>query len=376
MEKLKMRYKFIDNLRSFIIILVITMHTAVTYSGFGSWYYVEGSPQNLNIPETIFFGFLQSFLQAWFMGALFFISAFLCTKSVTRHGPSKFIRERFFRLGVPLLIYMLIIAPFIIFVLLNENSMNSIWHNYKEFIFSFWWLSSTGPLWFVETLLIFCVIYIAVKKLGPKQIVIETITRKNIVTVIVLTGVIAFLVRLVLPIGTDLLNLQFCYFPSYIALFFAGIVIGENNLLEHITEEKNIFWLKLSFMIGIPVWCLIMIFGGPLNGEMYINGGLNWQSFAFAMWESFIAIGFSIGILALFKKILNTENKFTRLFVENAFGIYVFHAPLLISISLLLKNLVMNMIAKFAIVALIACIVCLLFSIMIRKIKPLKILFK
>jgi uncharacterized membrane protein YcfT len=74
------RFAFLDNIRSLVILLVVTIHAAVTYSGFGGWYYVEGSPGNLSAFGIAFFGLLQSFLQAWTMGILFFISAYFATR--------------------------------------------------------------------------------------------------------------------------------------------------------------------------------------------------------------------------------------------------------------------------------------------------------
>jgi peptidoglycan/LPS O-acetylase OafA/YrhL len=373
-ETPKHRLAFIDNLRSLVIMLVIAVHAGVTYSGFGGWYYIEGSPEKLNIPETVFFGFFLSFMQAWTMGILFFISAYLAVKSLSKRGIKNFIKERLFRLGLPLLIYTFIISPLIYFVLLNGQIENNILKSYLYFLFNFRWL--TGPLWYVQTLLIFCFLYIIIRKIFPKRKIINKITPKNIVSIILFTGIAAFFIRLVFPIGTSFSNLQLCYFASYIVLFMLGIVIAENDLLEHITQKENIIWLKLSLIIGTPAWCLIMILGGTLKGEMHINGGFRWQSFSFALWEAFTAIGFSIGLTALFREKINIYNKFTRLLAENAFGIYVFHSPILISISLLLKQWAVNAGVKYFAVTIIACVTCLLFSTIIRKIKPVGLIFK
>jgi peptidoglycan/LPS O-acetylase OafA/YrhL len=198
----KTRFAYLDNVRSIVIFLVIAMHSAVTYSGMGGWYYKEGSPENLSTLEMIFFGFFQSSLQAWFMGILFFISAFLATRALAKRGTLSFIKERLFRLGVPLLIYV------------------------------------------------------------------------------------------------------------------------------------------------------------------------------YALWESFIAISFSIGIIAFFKKRVNVDNKFTRLIRDNAFGIYCFHSPILVSVSLVFKHLSLSPALKFAIVTILASISCLVFSFLVRKIKPIGALYK
>jgi len=371
----KIRLSYLDNVRSLVVILVITMHVAVTYSGFGDWFYNEGSQDELSIFELVFFAYYQSFLQAWFLGILFFISAIFAAKALAKYGAVKFIKERLFRLGIPLLVFVFIITPFIIFIMFGEYREYGLVSSYIQYIINFWWLGATGPLWFAEALLIFCVFYAVIRKFF-KTIVIRDIKTINIVMVILFTGIVAFLVRIVLPIGTSILNLQICYFPSYIVMFIAGILISENDLLNKLTEEKNIRWIKLSMLIGIPVWLFTLVVGGALEGDAYFNGGLHWQSLTFALWESLNAIGFSIGFIALFRKKVNISNKFTGLMRDNAFGIYFFHAPVLIAISLALKNVVLIPILKFFVVAIISSVACLVFTVLMRKIKPVGIMLK
>ena len=360
----KNRFAYLDNIRSLVIFLVLAVHSSVTYSGFGGWYYREIYPDQLSIIETIFFGFHNSFLQSWIMGILFFISAFLAAKSLARHGTINFIKERCFRLGVPLILFVVVITPIIILILPGNNS-DIIWLNY-----------ATGPLWFVEVLLIFCIIYALLKKCFSNSVKIQEVSAIHIIFTIFVIGIIAFFVRLVFPIGAIYMNLQFCFFTSYIVMFIAGIIIGENNLFDKIFCEKNIKWLIYSVVIGIPLWAFIMLFGGALDGKEYYNGGFYWQSFAYALWESFIAIGFSIGLISLFRKKVNIINKFTGLVRDNAFGIYFFHPPIMIAISLLLRNWKIVSIIKYSIVTIITFSICLLFSFLIRKIKPIGILLK
>ncbi|MDR2065559.1 MAG: acyltransferase [Prevotellaceae bacterium] len=372
----KPRIAYLDNMRSLVIIFVITIHAAVTYSGFGGWYYAEGSPEDLSIFGTVFFGLLQSFLQAWTMGILFFISACLAVKALAKRGSSGFIKERLFRLGAPLLLYVFIISPVISFIILGYYPENSFLENYIRFLKSFSWLGATGPLWFVEALLVFCIIYAALKKCFPKSIKVQNTGSRNIIFTILLTAIMAFLIRLVFPVGSSFMNLQFSYFASYIIMFIAGILVGENDLLDRLTGSKNIKWLKWSLIFGLPLWFVIMSFGGALEGQRYFDGGFYWQSFAFALWESLTVIGFSMGLMAFFRKKINVENKFTVLMRDNSFGIYFFHAPVLIIISLLLADLKLQPVLKFTAVLIIASVSSLLCSFLIRKIKPLGKLLK
>lgn len=377
-ELAKNRLVYLDNVRSLVIFLVITIHAAVTYSGIGDWYYKEGALENLSLPEQVFFAFSQSFIQSWFMGILFFISAFFAVKALAKRGPFNFIKERLFRLGLPLLLYIFIISPIINFLILKQLPENSFFSNYILYVTHIsWWLDSTGPMWFVEALLIFCIIYAVIKKCFSGSIKIQNINLKNIVFTIMITAITAFLIRLAFPIDSEkFFNLQLWYFGSYIVMFTAGVLIGENNLLDKITDEKNIKWIKLSLLIGTPIWIFIVVFGGVLDGIYHYQGGFYWQSFAYALWESLTAIGFSIGIIALFKKKMNTNNKFSSLISDNAFGMYFFHPPIIVIVSLLFRYIVLVPIVKFAVVTVITYLICFIFTFAVRKIKPIGILFK
>ena len=82
-----------------------------------------------------------------------------------------------------------------------------------------------------------------------------------------------------------------CYFAAYIPLFLLGIHAGEKKWLEKLAEKSGMRRFSIDLGAGIPLWGIIMI-----------AGGLYWQSFAFVFWESFVAICFSIGLIAFFRK--------------------------------------------------------------------------
>ena len=334
------RLGYLDNLRSFVIFLVVITHTVVTYSGFGGWYYKEVNSASLNVVSRIVFGLYGSFTQAWFMGALFFLAAFFAARSLAKRGPAAFVRERLFRLGVPLLIYIFVIEPFIGYFLVNYGNARerlTFVQAYLWYLASFSWVGGTGPLWFVEALLLFSLPYAAWRAIRPASKAVGTVpSAMTVVLTIVATGLAAFSIRLFQPIGTSVANLQLCYFASYVSLFLLGIHAGEKRWLESFPERRGITWFTIVLAVGVPVWFVIMVGGGATRGVYLFNGGLNWQSFVYAFWESFVAIGFSLGLNAFFRKYLNVVNGFTRLLASNSFGIYMFHAPVLITISLLL----------------------------------------
>ncbi len=103
------RLLFIDNIRWSMIILVLSMHASDTYSPFGNWYFTDR--QAMGLGAKLFFGVYQSFLQAFFMAVLFFIAGYFSAAAYDRKGFSLFVRDRFIRLGLPTLLYMLVIGP-------------------------------------------------------------------------------------------------------------------------------------------------------------------------------------------------------------------------------------------------------------------------
>jgi glucans biosynthesis protein C len=382
----RLRMSYLDNFRSLVILLVVFMHSNVTYSGLGGWYYKEGSSGALDAASLLAFGFYGSFTQAWFMGALFFAAAYFAARSLAKRGSAAFMRERLFRLGVPLLIYMLAIEPFIGYFLTNyggvRGSMGAL-EAWLRYLRSFMWIGATGPLWFVEALLGFSAIYALRRAIRP------TLARASpgklspapgaltMGLVIGATGLAAFAVRLFMPIGTSVLNLQFCYFASYVALFLLGIHAGERNWLDIFLEKRGLRWLAWTTAIGVPAWALVMIAAGALRGSSAFTGGLNWQSFAYSFWEAFVAIGFSLGLLAFFKRFLNRENRLTRLLADNNFGVYMFHAPVLIGVSLLLRHWSAPMMAKHLVVAPAAYLLTLALSAgVLKRIPGLKSILK
>jgi len=328
---------YLDNLRSSVIFLVVLMHSNVTYSGLGSWYYVEGDPSKLDFPSLAAFAVYGAYTQAWFMGILFFVAAYFAAGSLAARGPRGFMRERLFRLGLPLLVYVFLIDPFIGYFLVDYGGARErlgAAEAYLDYLASFRWLGSTGPLWFAETLLSFSGIYALARAVRPRRTVPGPAPgTARLVGVVAATGLAAFAVRLVQPIGASVANLQLGYFASYVALFLLGLHAGERGWLPYIPERSGLRWLIWTAALSFPLWGFVMVAGGALRGDDSFAGGPGWQSFAYAMWEAWVAVGFSLGLVVFFRKFLDKENRLTRILSGNSFGVYVFHAPVLVGLS-------------------------------------------
>jgi len=381
------RHLYIDNLRLLVIVLVVLQHIAVTYSGFGGWYYIE--PGEMGIAQTIFFGFHQAFTQGYFMGLLFLIAGYFTPNSYDKKGFAIFIKDRLVRLGIPVFIYVLVINPTLGFAVLGYrlgadgfivNGDSGILASYAEYLRGFHFIGGTGPLWFALALLIFSILYAVLRKCVARK---SLASNKNfpkftsIIKLILLISICAFLIRIVQPIGTDVFNMQLGFFSQYIILFIVGIYCKRNDWLDKLDYRIGRAWLIWGILLGFILFAIIMVSGGALDDRLYLfDGGLTWQSAAFALWESFVAVSMTIGLIALFKEKFNKQSEFAKRLSKNAFSVFVFHSIIIVPLSLLFAPVNLIPIVKFVIVAIIGIPICFLITdLTIQRISFLRKLF-
>jgi surface polysaccharide O-acyltransferase-like enzyme len=347
---------------------------------FGDWYYVEEA--QLDMFQNIYFAMYGTFTQAYFMGLLFFIAGYFVPPSFDRKGFGKFTRERFIRLGIPSLIYMLILHPLSVFILNQFQHWNMdipAWYlkNLKTFSF----IDDTGPLWFAVALLIFALVYALIRLLGigsaHDKNESTSIKSKHVAAIALVLSLFTFSTRLVFPIGSSVMNLQLCFFPQYILLFLLGIVVSRRNLLLSISYKLGISWFRYTLIFGTVFWFLMVYIGDiPSKGIEAFLGYFTWQSAAYSFWESFFCIGVCIGLIVLFREKFNKQGRLSKFLSANAFGVYVFHAPTLIFISMLFKNITMYPFLKYMVVAAITIPACFIVSFLARKIPGISYIIK
>ncbi len=182
-------------------------------------------------------------------------------------------------------------------------------------------------------------------------------------------SVFTFLTRIVFPIGTNILNMQLCFFPQYIVLFILGIFFFRKNLLLNIPYKLGMNWFKYTLIFGPLFWIGMTIFGNAAEkGLEPFAGHFTWGNAAYSFWESFFCVGVCLGLIVWFRDKFNRQGTIGKFLSDNAFGVYVFHTPLLVFISMLMKDVVMYPFFKYLIVAVITIPLSFLLSYILRKI--------
>jgi hypothetical protein len=371
------RLHFIDNIRWFIIILVVVLHAGVTYSNIGHWYYRE--PADLGVVTYVLFLMFLTFTQAYSMGLLFLIAGYFVPGSFDRKGFARFLRDRMVRLGIPTLIYMLFIQTAIIYYLLafQWKGLRPPFSEYLvNYIKNFDFLGGSGPMWFALALLIFSAIYAAFRRFsrsstGPKPEK-EIPGHFAVVGLVLLISAGAFAIRLFQPIGTSVMNMQLCYFSSYIIMFIIGIISYRNRWLQRISYSFAIVWFKAAIICGSIFWLALMVHAVMFSEDpSMFSGGLNWQSVAYAFWESFFCVGTCLGLIAIFRDHFAWKGRLARFLSDNGFSVYLFHPPILILLTLALKDMAWHPMVKFAVSSALAVPICFLASHFIFRRIPL-----
>lgn len=348
----------IDALRAAVTLLVVFHHTAITYGAIGGWYYKELPPSET--PTGLLLIFFCTVNQAWFMGLFFLLAGYYTPASCEKRGIREFIRERLIRLGIPLLVYFLVLHPVTVAIAeiaRGHSFLSTLEDAYRHRKFE------PGPLWFAEALLIFTsvwlVVYVSICGAAKRD---KQPFPSNLTFLVapLLTGAAAFLLRLIWPVGVNVAFLQLGYFASYVVLFAAGCVAWKNRWLERIPESQSRLWLRIAYL-AIPVFPVIAIYAAVTKVVAGPNeGGWNVLAALYAFWEPFVAWGTILGLLVYFERRFAILNLFWKRLTRRAYLIYIIHPPILVGVALIWRSVDAPALLKFFVTGAVGCGLCYL----------------
>jgi glucan biosynthesis protein C len=367
------RLLFIDNLRILLICGVVVLHLAVTYGAAGSWYYQDPAKDMLT---TALLTILTATGQACGMGLFFLITAYFTPGSYDRKGPTSFLGDRLIRLGIPLLLYDLLLDPLVVY--LAGGLHGPYWSFYGDYLLHVGGIGS-GPVWFLAVLLLFTIFYVAWRVLTRQRPQAaerpgKLPSYRAIYGFIFALGLVSFVVRIWWPAGRVFqpLNLQLSYLPQYISLYILGLIAYRRNWFFELSPRMGRDWLRtalIALLVPIIVTILLMIGGAGAGTQIgYSLGGLHWQALVYALWESFLVVGVCIGLLVLFRTRWNRQGRLAKGLAANAYTVYFIHPLVIVSFAYAFQAVALYPLLKFVIAVLIALPLCFLISSFIRKI--------
>jgi hypothetical protein len=232
-----------------------------------------------------------------------------------------------------------------------------------------------GPLWFVETLLIFGLIYLLWQWVTPAKSKPPAEKRwcpghREILILALVLAVASFVVRLWFPLGWSLepFNVQLCFFPQYTVLFALGVHAYRHGWLTGLPKEMGRRWLAIGAVLILVGFPLLFVLGGALRGDLEpYKGGLHWQSLALALWEQTTGLAMMVGLLVLFRERLDRQNRLLAEASACSYTAYIIHGPVIILYALAMRSIVLYPLLKFALATLIAIPLCFALAAGIRR---------
>ena len=389
----KPRLLFLDNIKFLFTILVIFQHVRVTYGGSGVWYYIEAPP--VDTFSLIFFITLSSIgglFQASLMGLFFLMGGYFTPKSYDRKGIRSFWKERLLRLGIPLLLYIFLVNPILIYIIhalgiLNYGSFLTPQGSFLEYYLSQFqsleafigFITRTGPMWFLYVLLIFTVVYTiwrqitkidSVQRRIPKELSIPKYIYLLLVAIIL--GFLTFLVRLVSPIDKFPLGMPLGFFIIYLMMFSVGVIAVRYNWIEKMTRRQVKIWAITILAAFVLLYLYVFLFLGFDSDLSVFLGGPTLHALLFAVAENVVGMGMIFVLLKIFYAKFNDQGKILQKLTSSAFYMYLIHPLVLVPVSLGFAFIPLFPVIKLVIVFPLTVILCYLISHFVLEKIPMK----
>lgn len=314
------RQTYFDNLRVFLIVMMVIVHVSLPYLPLvtlDNFVFVP-SNANDNIIDVMYY---MIWGKACIMHAFFFVSGYFFPPSYDKHGALEFLKSKFIRLGVPLLI---------------------VWSYKPLFLDRLWFY----PLWYLAVLLSLSVVYVLIRKIITfkyRQAILPL--HFVLIGLIVVVGLSTFYLRQkysYLSVWTPSVSffrglvLEPNRFPQYLSMFVLGIVSYRYKLLDQITRRMG----GIHLLIGITILVLFFVYTGE-TVVYYLNSRL------FAVVETLFCFSFVLGLIVFFRDYVNRSNDFSRWCANQSYGAYIFHTIPLIAMCNLLDKVDVSVYLKY-----------------------------
>ncbi len=345
--KVKKRLHFLDNLRTFLVFLVVVNHSGWVYesSGVGAFFWLVDDPDTNRLS-----GQINTIIDMFVMSLIFFVSGYFTLPSLKSKAPVAYIRSKLKRLMLPWLIAVLTLIPlYKVIFLYSRGIPQDTWTSY------FHWANGGGSqnwLWFLPVLFMFDMIFLGLSKIPMNW---PKISRR--------TGIIGFFIlALSFSLFMDLNHLEgwtksalldfqnerlFIYFM----MFLLG-ALSQYHAVFDIKPARVVSLLLILACVSVPLFIYLkfntqgFVFPGTYILSKTGDSLVKWSCFHLSL------LGIGYFIIEGFRLLVDRRNRFMDELNRNTYNVYIIHAAVLGGIALLLLETNMPSILKYVILIL------------------------
>jgi len=327
------RIYWLDNLRTFMIFLVIVIHAGLVYesSGISAFFWIVDDPATNDLS-----GILNLIIDIFVMSTIFFISGFFAPLSLKDRKGLAFLESKFQRLIVPWLIAVLTLIPLYKVIFLYSRSLpQENWTTYFHWSNGIW---NQNWLWFLPVLFLFNALYLFFSRARIK------VPQLSLKAAIWAVGLISLCYSVCMDVfgltgwtKTILMDFQ----NERILIYFLVFLLG-SRCYQLKTFDSDWKCKRLYILLACTAWIPVMLYLALVIYSL-INPGSHILSQVGDLF--LIRLSFLISLMYLmyltistFRKYLNKPGRIGRELSANSYNVYIIHVVVMGGIALAMLN--------------------------------------
>ena len=365
------RIYFLDNLRTFMIFLVVLVHAGGVYESSGTWasFWIVDDPATNNLSGLLFI-----ILDIFMMPTIFFVSGFFALLSLKNKSGWEFFKSKFKRLMIPWFIAVMTLIPlYKVIFLYSRNLPQEHWTTYFHWSNGIW---SQNWLWFLPVLFLFDILYLLFSKLKMR---VPNISLKLAVTC-------TFIIGFVYSLGMDIFGLRgwtktilLDFQNERILIYFMAFLLGALSFRLKVFETKpksRILYLVTNSIAWIPVTVYIFFLLYPWfkPGSFIVSRIIDRSIVWFCFHLSLLCLGYVM--IETFRRYQDKQGRLRNELNKNSYYVYIVHVIVMGGLALLLLNLAIPSLLKHLTLTVSTFAACNLIVHFYREVIKLKMLIK
>ena len=337
------RLHFLDNLKTFIILLVVFFHAAYAYSIYWSqdWYVVDTQ-------KSLFFDVFILSAFAFMMPVMFFVAGYFGIRSLVRKGQLSFWRDKLYRIVVPWALGVAILAPAIGYMHSVSRDLYPSYLDYWAHYFLGKEYQTHGQVhfYFLGMLTLYYVMlsvaYRIHKPMGNVSNKPNRASSRFFILFGLATGFIFWGGNLVIDEGIwvkiGIFDVPATRFIPYMCYFFLGVFAYKQQWFTPSGYNPRLKrW--------VPMCVVSFVFFTTFLDKKLLPGKIGMACYALSYFFFCITAVFSL--LALFQKRIGFTSRFLGSLSANSYGIFFIHYFLMLLIIFALRGLQWNVFVKW-----------------------------
>ena len=362
---MKARIYFLDNLRTFLILLVVLIHSGIVYEAIleNTWIVVDPVKNNA-------IGLLRMYLDIFVMFTLFFIAGYFIPNSLKTKTALNFITSKFKRILLPWIVAVFTLIPaYKVIFLFSRGLPQEEWFTY----FHIFQRAGGDPyffadnpvmnwLWFLPVLFTFQILYLLISKTELLNIKIS-----------VKAGVIlTLIIGLIYSMSISSLNLTGWYHSAifhfqrerlliYFMVFLLGSLCYKHRVFDANVKNKRFYiWTNVILSVAVSIFTVVALnlffnLVDPGRNYFFISSTVDrivyYATLLFSMF-SFLYI-----LIYAFRFSLNKTSRLLDQLSKNSYYVYIIHVIVMGLIALPLLHINLPALVKFMLLAILTFVI-------------------